>query len=371
MRKIPLLKKHYLRTILISLFALTSLACTNSNLLSPTSKTAMPPVTPSRLLTTPRAITTTLISTPRSTSNPSLIPTSPTLDESDLQRYFSTGWPRRLPQWVLEPPGNRQVLLEGEGSNSTLSLLDREGNLVIRFTEAEGEYPPGRILWSRSKNRAIIEFYPAASTVISFFIIDQDGNQLSDLYKAFWGPLWSPREDLLAFQSTDDRLYVVDGDGSVQLVTEPFSPRLCSSCSIPPLWSPNGSRIAFIAKTGEMAVTSDIPLCLLALNGVVCCTSLMDFHPGSLDAVWLDNSTFLVQSVNEQAEGPSLYRYFVFDAESEIIYEVASGSDLTPTPLPMQYIATPHMSGNIFSLQRTLTTCIAHNVVRENRPEIK
>jgi hypothetical protein len=263
---------------------------------------------------------------------------SPNPQESDLGQYFLPfkTWVRHIPQWMWEPPDDRQVVRKFQGADiyNELTLLDRDGNLLARFTQANCGYPPAEILWSQSKQRAVVELMTGAGTSQPFLIIDRDGNRISDLLKAYWGPMWSPTQDLLAYQALDDRLYIVDGNGGLRVSSEPFAPRACSACSVPPQWSPDGGQVALIVNIGDVARTTDIPLCLLSLDGTVSCVSLLAYYMRELDMHWLDSRYLLIQGTKWQANGPDIYRYFVFDTERQTIREVTSSSDLTPTAEP-------------------------------------
>ena len=181
----------------------------------------------------------------------------------------------------------------------------------------------------------MVEFHPPTGAAMSFLIIDRDGNRLSDLLSAYWGPYWAPTQDILAYQNRqDDRLYITDGNGVTQVVSEPFSPRMCGACSIPPRWSPDGRRVALIVTIGPMATLSDIPLCLASLDGNISCVSLLAWNMRNPDAQWLDNRYLLIRGTIQLEEGTPIYRYLVLDAESDTMREVTTGTDLTPTPSP-------------------------------------
>jgi len=243
---------------------------------------------------------------------------------------------------MKEPPEDRQVVLEpwDTWGGQEISLLDKDGRLLARFTAADsGGSPPMNILWSRSKDRAVVGFYPPASTAMSFFIIDRDGNRLSDLRAAYWGPVWSPTDDLLAYQALsnqDGRLHIVDGNGVSLALSEPLSPQLCSSCSVQPIWAPEGSSVSLIVEIGDVAITWDIILCVLRPEGTVWHISLLDYDAGfrGVGSIhWLDNRYLLLEKgIWQQQLDGYRYRYFVFDTESRTIREGWNSKDLTPTP---------------------------------------
>jgi len=330
--------RTWFQAFVTALFALALNSCANPSRIPPTSSPVM-----DATIAMPTAVPTTAMpSTARPTSSTPLArhTASP---RSDLAQYFTpfVGSGRHIPEWMHEPPADRQVVRITQGpdvyDNETL-LLDRQGTTLARFTEADGGLPPGEIMWSWDKERAVVEFHPSAGSVVVFLIIDRDGRRLNGPLAAYWGPMWSPTQNLLAYHNTtDSRLYIVDGDGTPLAVSEPFLPRACGSCSVPPQWSPDGERVALIVYIGDVGrATENIPLCLLDLGGAVSCVSLLEYPIRGLDMHWLDNRYLLIQGkgTERQVAGPDFYRYFLFDTESGTIREVDSSKDLTPTPEP-------------------------------------
>jgi len=226
------------------------------------------------------------------------------------------------------PPADRMVTITF-GISKVVSLLDQNGNVLTRFTEKDGEQAPsGTMLWSRSKNYAAVTFDPPAGPANSFLIIDHDGSRLSELRRARFYPMWSPTQDLLAYLSLDNRLYVVDQQGTPLQVSEPFEPRLCSFCGTAPMWSPGGTRVALAVNIGDVAIPMDTVVCLLGLDGKISYISLMDYRWDSFSLWWLDESHLLIECLSK------VYRYLVIDAETEAVQVISSSTDLTPAPAP-------------------------------------
>jgi hypothetical protein len=319
---------------LTSLFALAAFSCANPSTTLPAARRA----TSTTAFSSPTVVTPTIASVVMP-ATPSLCPSTPLpsperVSVSDLAQYFDpfVGWGRHIPEWMREPPGDRQVthISEGAVKYDEVSLLDRDGTLLANFTEADGGgYIPDEILWSWNKECAVVEFHAAGGSVESFLIIDRNGKRLSSLLGAYWGPMWSPTRNLLAYHSTaDSRLYIVDENGSPVVVSDPFTPRACIACSVAPQWAPDGSEVAlivYIATPG--GATQDIPLCLMNLDKTVTCTSLLAYNEEGLDMHWLDNRYLLLRTRVSLG-----YRYFVFDTTTNGIREVTNSTDLTPVP---------------------------------------
>jgi hypothetical protein len=217
------------------------------------------------------------------------------------------------------------------GISEVVSLLDQNGSVLTRFTEKDGKQAPsGTMLWSRSKSYAVVTFHPPAGPASSFLIIDHDGNRLSELRRARFYPMWSPTQDLLAYLSLDNRLYVVDQKGTPLQVSEPFEPRLCEFCGTAPMWSPGGTQVALAVNIGDVAIPKDAVVCLLGLDGKISYISLMDYRWDGLSLWWLDESHLLVQCDHNSR----VYRYLLIDAETGAMRVISSSADLMPAPMP-------------------------------------
>jgi hypothetical protein len=215
------------------------------------------PAAPSSSLPTAIADTQT-VAAPTATPAPPLtsIPThapsprpaspspSPTPEELGLARYFPEPWPGVLPQWMYEPPADRLVSTsESWPVSCTVRLQNQNGNPLATFSQDECNCGPCHLLWSRSKERAVVAIEPATSTVMRFLLIDHNGRQLGDMAYAYYDPVWSPTKDVLAYQgstSVQDRLFIVDADGDPLAIGEPLAPRTCQACGTLPRWLAGG-----------------------------------------------------------------------------------------------------------------------------------
>jgi len=290
--------------------------------------TAATPIWPS-----PRPSTTT-----RPTRTPTPTP-SPTAT-GDLGQFFVPPWSGdpfvNPPQWMEEPPGDRQVVREGEWHSPTLSLLDNQGTLLARFTRLESsEARPHDVLWSPSKDRAVVVF-GFESTWMLFMLIDRDGNRLNDIIHGYWFPVWSPTQDLVAFegiQAGENRLCIIDGNGRFLAAGSPLSPRMCMSCSDLPQWSPNGTCAAVTVVIGDVTGTSesyDNFLAVACADGALFHIKLRDYDLNDGHLHWLDDAHILVRG-NPWWQS-DIVRYLLLDLETGTIREVSSSMDLTPTP---------------------------------------
>jgi Tol biopolymer transport system component len=166
-----------------------------------------------------------------------------------------------------------------------------------------------------------------------FFLIDRDGRQLSDMTYAYYDPVWSPTEDVLAYQggfSVQERLFIIDADGVPLAVSEPLAPRTCMACSTLPRWAPDGNKVALITKIGETPLTvSDIVLCIAHVDGTVFHMSLLTYLSNIEQLVWLDNSHLLMQAW--KGERYSEEHYLLFDNEAKTVQEITSSFELTST----------------------------------------
>ncbi len=292
------------------------------------------PSLPSATTATPSATTT-----PPSTRTPISTPT-PT-SGGDLGQYF-TQWQgdpfTNPPQWMEEPPQDRQVELvhdEKDWYSTTLSLLDNQGNLLARFSPLEPDgAAPSQVLWSSSKDRAVVLFRGPSPAWSIFMLIDRDGNRLGDTIYSHNFPVWSPNIDLIAFEGScagENRLCIIE-EGMVLTAGEPLSPRLCDNCGDLPQWSPNGSCAAVIVQIGEMAVPQDDLLAVVCPDGAVFHVKLWDYGIDDGHLRWLDGTHLLMRG--KQQRQPDMVRYLLFDLETGTLREVTNSTDLTPTPLP-------------------------------------
>jgi hypothetical protein len=214
--------------------------------------------------------------------------------------------------------------------------LDGEGNTLAQFTEQDGDgHSPMEVLWSRSKQTAVVEFIAYASTPVPFLMINRDGNKLTDLLHAYWCPVWSPTQDLLAYQDVrgENRLLILDHNGNPVSVSKPLSPRMCSICSIPPRWSPDGRMVATHVKISDNpARAADLLTVIASSDGTVSHFSWLNYGIDPADFQWLNNRYLLVRDFTGWSV--PVYRYFVFDVVEQTIHETLqnNGSMLPPQP---------------------------------------
>jgi hypothetical protein len=168
---------------------------------------------------------------------------------------------------------------------------------------------------------------------MNFLLIDRDGHRLSDVIHGFWFPVWSPTQDLVAFEGTqagETRLCIIDSNGRVLAAGTPLSPRMSMSSGDLSQWSPNGTCAAVNVEIGEMAVPQDNFLAVACADGTLFHIKLRDYglHYGHLR--WLDDSHILVRG--KQWRQADIVRHLLFDLGTGTIREVSGSMDLTPTP---------------------------------------
>ncbi len=329
--------RNRLLPCLVLLSILLLVGCTSQPEPAPTAWSTLPPQGTATLLIPTLQATLTLKPTPTRTLTP-----VPTVD-AGLEQYFANreGDPfTNPPQWMEEPPPDRHIELthdEGDWYSITLSLLDSQNHVLAQFSNLEDGWRggPWDVLWSPSKGRAVVHFSGAASTSMAFLLIDRDGNRLSDVIYGHYFPVWSPTQDLLAFEgrpAEEDQLGILDGEGTLRAAGAPLSPRLCQACGDLPEWSPNGSCAAVMVQVGELAVPRDELLSIACADGAVFDIKLRDYDLQYAHHLWLDDSHLLLQGSRWRQSGTT--RYILYDIETGILQEVLSSKDLPPTPLP-------------------------------------
>jgi hypothetical protein len=263
---------------------------------------------------------------------------APTI-QTDLDSYFAQNPGDRHqnpPQWMQEPPGDRQIILEGNLSSMTLSLLNNQGDLLAQFTPSDSDWgSPTGVLWSSSKERAVVLFLGSAGEWTNFILIDRDGHRLSDVLGGYYFPVWSPTQELIAFeglQAGENRLCIMDGAGTLLVASPPISPRLCLVCGDLPQWSPTGDCAALTVYIGEAAVPWDDLLVTACASGTASLVKLREYDLRHVSARWLD-TTHLVLRGSRWLQS-DVTRYMLFDLRTGALQEVTNSIDLTPAPAP-------------------------------------
>jgi Tol biopolymer transport system component len=143
------------------------------------------------------------------------------------------------PSW--SPDGARIAYYEADEPGIHVMSADGSGS---RAVTSFGIDPA----WSPDGTRIAFSWSPEGAVHDHVYVVNEDGTGLHELGSGAW-PAWSPDGARIAFATDDDRLEVMNADGS--------DAHTLGVDGIRPAWSPDGSEIAFSRDDGIYLVRPD------------------------------------------------------------------------------------------------------------------
>jgi Tol biopolymer transport system component len=160
--------------------------------------------------------------------------------------------------WLAWSPDGSRIAVAHDGM---LELIDPEGGNRSTLIELPGINVIVGLTWSPDGERIAFQVVSGAqSDERSLYVIDRDGSNLTDLLGpaphdsiGFWSPAWSPDGSRIAYIASTQwtegglqrlRVEVVDADGSNP--TELVDAGICGCITFTPglTWSPDGASMA-------------------------------------------------------------------------------------------------------------------------------
>lgn len=140
---------------------------------------------------------------------------------------------------------------------SRICVINADGTAYRQITFNGTVYQPA---WSPDGSRLLYVSQPSLNAADSVFVMSADGTgikQLTDRQCASESPSWSPKSEEIAFVKYDDNkickgvagIYLMHSDGSNQ--------RRLTDRGEQPMWSPDGSKIAYIYENNVYLLNLD------------------------------------------------------------------------------------------------------------------
>ncbi len=201
------------------------------------------------------------------------------VDGTHVQKLTNATAPESSPAW--SPDGSRIAYVLGHdltvdggayfsSCGSEIYVVDADGSNRVNLTEGAGGSDPA---WSPDGNQIAFSSYRTGNYEI--FVMDRDGKgvkQLTFSESAEGDPAWSPDGKLIAYGG-DYTLYSGEDCGFIHTGRDPSAGRgsnvyvmtvdgahqvrlTTAAGSSDPVWSPSGTRIAFVRHKGDYAQIS-------------------------------------------------------------------------------------------------------------------
>jgi Tol biopolymer transport system component len=143
------------------------------------------------------------------------------------------------PFGVWSPDGSRVAFLSGSSGQGRLEVIAADGGEVVTVTDMDVYLPD----WAPDGSMLVFEAVEGG-----VYTTRADGSDLRRIADEGSGPVWSPDGSRIAYFSRGERgfdLFVMGADGSavVAVTDEPGD-------DVSPAWSPDGARIAFVSDRG-------------------------------------------------------------------------------------------------------------------------
>lgn len=198
----------------------------------------------------------------------------------ELTRGVNDGWPAWL---TWSPDGSRIAFsnlgMEADAGSCTLGgdatcptdiyVMDANGTSVSRLTaDALGAYQPS---WSPDGTQItfVRQVNPPDSTLTGIFVMNADGSDVrkiaSTTHGSDFAPSWSPDGSEVMYgsiRSEDWGIFVVNADGTGERPIFDKGPYVDD-----PVWSPDGTMVAFVGDPGITGAGSDSALFVMRADG--------------------------------------------------------------------------------------------------------
>jgi TolB protein len=159
------------------------------------------------------------------------------------------------PEW--SPSQADLLFMSNRDGNGEIYLMPAGTEEWINLTKNPA--PDNWPVWSPDRTR--IAFQSRRSGNLDIWLMNADGSsqiQLTDHESHDYLPAWTPDGKQISFTSwrqepgeenSEPHFYIMNADGSDERRFLPFSPKTSTSIE----WSPDGEKIAYTKKTGEMS----------------------------------------------------------------------------------------------------------------------
>jgi TolB protein len=210
-------------------------------------------------------------------------------------------------------------------------VLDLATGEITQLTETPG--PDQNPVWSPDGRR--IAFRTRRDGNDEIYLMDADGSNEVNLTRTDdrdeWGPTWSPDGEWLAFNTsvaerTSLRLYVVRPDGT-------DGHFLGKSFAEFPAWSPDGRRIAFASmRPGQAGINPDYDLRVIDVDGtrerrLTSTSAVMEMFPQ-----WSPDGSRIAFMAGPV--GMSVIAVWVMDADGQALERLTKASGAVPSWSP-------------------------------------